>query len=298
MVMRSGIDPKVDYAFQRLFNREQNRPLLLHLLNAVLMPHLVRVTEVQLLNPFSDQDTLDDKLSIVDVKARDQNGRQFHVEMQILAERAFRSRVLFYWAQLHQQQLQEGDPYHVVRPTISICFTNFVLFPDVADHVLAFEVLNRAHQVAFSQDFLLYTLELPKFRLAAEQLRQPLDQWLYFLRHGETLDSTALPSTLDTPEMHRALEELTVLSQNDLERERYLARVKMQRDELSRLHSAREDGLEAGREEGLLKGQWIGAIHTYQSILQKPLTPHERLLALPPADLEQLAQQLKTELAR
>jgi hypothetical protein len=33
-----GIDPKVDYAFKRLFGREQNVALLISLLNAVLQP--------------------------------------------------------------------------------------------------------------------------------------------------------------------------------------------------------------------------------------------------------------------
>jgi len=98
------------------------------------------------------------------------------------------------------------------------------------------------------------------------------------------------------------LEELTVLSQNDLERERYQARVKMQRDQLSRLDSAREDGLEEGEERGLKKGRqegrWIGVIHTYQDLLGRPPTPEEDLLALPEDQLQALAQQLKQELGR
>src|SRR5207249_4214787 len=151
--MRPGIDPKVDYAFKRLFGREPNLPLLRHFLNAALKPppH-AQIAELLLLNPFSEQDALDDKLSIVDVKARDQSGRLFHVEMQVLPERAFRGRVLYYWAGLHQQQLHAGDPYHMLRPTVSICLTDFVLFPEVAEHCLVFELLNRTHQLVFSPD--------------------------------------------------------------------------------------------------------------------------------------------------
>src|SRR5258708_33236246 len=104
--MRPGVDPKVDYAFKRLFGRVKNVPLLRHLLNAILkLPPGSRIIDLELLNPFSEQDALDDKLSIVDVKARDQSGRLFHIEMQLLPERAFRGRVLYYWAALHQQQL-------------------------------------------------------------------------------------------------------------------------------------------------------------------------------------------------
>src|SRR5262249_16007512 len=125
--MRPGIDPKVDYAFKRLFGREPNRPILTHLLNAVLNPPPAHaIAELQLLNPFSEQDAFDDKFLIVDVRARDQSGRSCNIEMQMLPHLFFRNRVLYYWAQLHQQQLSAGDNYHALRPTITVCFTNFV----------------------------------------------------------------------------------------------------------------------------------------------------------------------------
>ena len=63
------------------------------------------VEDIELLNPFNLQESLDDKLSILDIKARDQSGRQFNVEMQMLAHPTFEKRILYYWARLHQQQL-------------------------------------------------------------------------------------------------------------------------------------------------------------------------------------------------
>ncbi len=86
--MVPGIDPKIDYAFKRLFGSEPNQPLLIDLLNAVLQPPPAqRVAALEILNPFNDKEALDDKLSVVDIKARDQSGRQFNVEMQMLALR-------------------------------------------------------------------------------------------------------------------------------------------------------------------------------------------------------------------
>jgi predicted transposase/invertase (TIGR01784 family) len=297
--MVPGIDPKVDYAFKWLFGRERNRALLIALLQAVLqLPPHARIVEVQLLNPFSDKDAFDDKLSIVDLKVRDQHGRQYHVEMQLLPERAFRARALYYWAELHRQQLQEGAPYADLRPTVSICFTDFALFPNVPDYVLKFQLLNRERGLPFSDDLALYTLELPKFRLTAEQLTSPLDTWLYFLRYAEVLDTAALPVALQAPEIQQAMEELIVLSQTDLERERYLARVKVARDELSRLHSAREEGRQEGRQEGLEKGEVIGIVHTCQKLLHQPLTPREELLQQPLEELQQLARRLEQELTK
>lgn len=295
--MRPGIDPKVDYAFKRLFGREQTRALLVHLLNALLKPLPGKaIIDVELLNPFSEQDALDDKLSIVDVKARDQSGRTFHIEMQLPPNGAFRGRVLYCWAKLHQQQLAAGDPYDALRPTISVCFTDFVLFPDTTDYVLAFGLRDAAHGLVFSDQLQLVTVELPKFNRSPDQLADPLEVWLYFLRHAATLDSAALPGLLDTPEIHRAMEELTVLSQNDVERERYEARLKLHRDELSRLHSAHREGLELGIEQGIEKGKWIGMIQTYQRLLKRPLSSEEQLRSSSADELQQLAQQLEQEL--
>src|SRR5207237_6162138 len=147
-------------------------------------------------------------------KARDQSGRQFHIEMQVLPERAFHSRVLYYWADLHRQQLIAGDPYGVLRLTYSICFTDFVLFPEVPDYFLKFELLNRTHPFAFSEDLVVYTLELPKFRQTEQELAGALDAWLFFLRHAAHLESTALPAALQRVTIQRAMEELIMLSQN------------------------------------------------------------------------------------
>src|SRR5437762_11317008 len=97
-----GIDPKVDYAFKHLFGREATRALLIDLVDAVLNPAPGRqITEIELLNPFNPKEKLDDKLSILDIKARDQSGRRLNIEMQMLAYRYYDKRILYYWSKLH-----------------------------------------------------------------------------------------------------------------------------------------------------------------------------------------------------
>src|SRR5207253_1577054 len=125
-----GIDPKVDYAFKHLFGREATRSILINVLDNVLNPaagHQIR--DLELLNPFNPKEALDDKLSILDIKARDQAGRQFNVEMQMVAFRYYEKRILYYGAKLHQQQLHEGQDYLELKPSISISFLDHVLFP-------------------------------------------------------------------------------------------------------------------------------------------------------------------------
>jgi predicted transposase/invertase (TIGR01784 family) len=302
--MRPGIDPKIDYAFKRLFGREQNETLLIHLLNAVLqLPPGEQVASLELLNPFNDKDALDDKLSILDIKARDQRGRQFNVEMQMLPDPHFPKRVVYYLAKLHQSQLHEGDEYKALRPTVSISFVNKVRFPQVPDYHLRFCLLGVARRFAFTDDVAVHILELPKFTKSADQLTDPLDVWLYFLRHAETLDTAALPPALQVPEIQRAMGELIMVTQSDLERERYEARVKWQRDEMSRLSSAREEALAEGRAEGLAEGRAEGRreealkrVHFCERLLRRPPTPTQQLLALPPEELNRLVERLEVDL--
>src|SRR5947209_5013087 len=92
-----GIAPTVDYAFKHLYGRDATRPILMHILDSVLQPgpgHQLR--ELELLNPFNPKEALDDKLSILDIKARDQSGRLFNIEMQLLAQRYYEKRILYY----------------------------------------------------------------------------------------------------------------------------------------------------------------------------------------------------------
>jgi len=49
-----------------------NRDLLIHFLNAILGAELPRpITAVEIQNPYNEKKCLDDKLTVVDVKARD-----------------------------------------------------------------------------------------------------------------------------------------------------------------------------------------------------------------------------------
>jgi predicted transposase/invertase (TIGR01784 family) len=290
-----GIDPKVDYAFKHLFGREATRPILIDVLDNVLSPasdHQIR--DIELLNPFNPKEALDDKLSILDIKARDQAGRQFNVEMQMLAFRYYEKRILYYWAKLHQQQLHEGQDYLEVKPTISISFLDHMLFPHVPDYHLRFQMLETNHRFPFTDDLEFHLLELPKFTKSTEELSSGLDSWLYFLRHAEKIDTAAVPAVLQRqPLVMRALEELNMLAQTDEERERYEARRKAQLDYNTGMKVARMEGRQEGRAEGE-----IGRIHLCERLLNRPLTPTEQLVSRSLEDLIHLADDLQAQVLK
>lgn len=83
--MKHPIDPKVDCVFKALLGTEENKDLLTHFINATLASELQKpVTEVTLQDPHNSRESLSDKLSIVDAKAKDSEGKIFQIEIQIL----------------------------------------------------------------------------------------------------------------------------------------------------------------------------------------------------------------------
>ena len=204
--MVPGIDPKVDIIFKRLFGTEANADLLIDLLNAVLdFPPEHAVTAVEILNPFDEQEALDDKLSILDVKARDSAGRQFNVEMQVAPYDDYPARIVYYLARMHQQQLHEGQPYSALVASYSISFLAHVLFRGTPRWHWRFQLRDvEEPAIVFIDQLAVHVIELPKFKRTATELTTGCDCWSYFLRHGERLDTDHLPALLRTCGLRRS----------------------------------------------------------------------------------------------
>jgi len=82
-----------------------------------------------------------------------------------------------------------------------------------------------------------------------------------------------------------------MLSQDELERERYLDRVKAQRDAASLLQAAH-----FARAEGQEEGQLIGHIQLCQRMLKQPVASKEELLKQSTDELTRLAEELEGQL--
>ena len=73
-----GIKPTVDYAFKRLLGSPEHTAIMVHFINAVL-DGSPPIREVELLNPILGKETASDKLAILDVRARDDQGRWLNI---------------------------------------------------------------------------------------------------------------------------------------------------------------------------------------------------------------------------
>ena len=299
--MPIGIDPKVDFAFKLVFGSPDHTNITTHFLNTVL-PWRDPITEVEILNPIQGKDRSEEKLVVLDVLATDSEGRQFNVEMQTTLPVDLTKRLTYYNCLNLVRQLSEGDGYHRLRPAISICVVNRVLFRESPRYHLSFRLRCDQSEIVFCDDLEFHMLELPKFAVSADRIDQspPMEKWLYFLQHAEHFEPGELAARLGDPAYVDAVGVLEMISRSPEDRQFYDARQKFIHDEEGRLLAARqegrEEGLEKGREEGLEKGALAGKVQLLQQILGEPEQSTETLTSQSIGELSSFLDDLQRRL--
>ena len=220
--MKHRIDPKIDCVFKALLGSEQNRNLLAHFLNAILASDLsAPITEVEILNPYNDKEFLDDKLSVVDVKAKDSEGRLYQIEIQLLTYRHLPERMVYNWCDIVSQQLQSGNDYSLLKPVYSIWLLAENLLSGVDEYAHEYTLRDRQGRNLGNLGG-IHLLELQKF--SAERIETEEQRWLQFFKEGEQLDDTALPDWMNTIEMRQAMNTLKLFSEKERDYHAYQAR--------------------------------------------------------------------------
>jgi predicted transposase/invertase (TIGR01784 family) len=219
--------------------------------------------------------------------------------MQMVPAPSFPGRFLYYWSNTYGNQLKQGAPYDDLRPVISICFLDGILFPESEQCHLRFRLLESTDHFPLTEDLDLHLFQLRHFTKAAEELETDLDLWLYVLNNGKGLDLDNLPDKLRLPEIQEALEAWNMLTQDQINREIYEAREKARRDAedwrsaLQRAEQRVQDSFTQGLAEGL-----IGQIRLCERLLQRTPRSEDELAAMSTEDLRALAQQLEAHLSQ
>jgi predicted transposase/invertase (TIGR01784 family) len=91
--------PKIDFVFKHMFasNDERSEILLKNFLNEVLGLK-EGIKEITYLNPYNNKETQDDKISVLDLKIKDEESREIDIEMQLNNIDNYRKRSLYYWS--------------------------------------------------------------------------------------------------------------------------------------------------------------------------------------------------------
>ena len=244
------INPRVDFAFKKLFGSEENKDLLISLINSMVRER-DQVADLELKNPYSLAAYREGKLSILDIRARDARGRWFNVEMQISEDRNFDKRAIYYWSKMVTEQLAEGMMYKELKKTISMNILNFDFTPVKEEYHTIYRIMNTRTGVDdnLHDMFELHYLELLKFKKDYAEIGTALDRWAVFLSRAYELDRDNLPQTLrEDPHILKAIAAVDRMF-NEEERQIYEIRMQTYADVESRIGSAFDHGKEVGRDE-------------------------------------------------
>jgi predicted transposase/invertase (TIGR01784 family) len=209
-----------------------------------------------LVNPFNPKDFKEDKLSIVDIRARNEDGEWFIIEVQIIMTDYYPQRILYYWARTYQNQLKAAVHYDQLKKVTIISISKDELPIKTKNYVSNFKVVSlEDRQTVFCDDLAIYTIELAKFEAKEEDIKKTIEKWTYFLKNGENLDDENLPKFLEEEEMSLAVNELKKLSMDEKEREIYEARRMSMIDTLTREAYSYRKGIKEGEKLGVEKGK-------------------------------------------
>ena len=227
--MKHCINPFVDFVFKCLLGTEQNLNLLLDFLNNILKP-AHPIESIQLLNPFNERQFSTDKLSIVDIKARDNQGIAYQIEVQVATPNYLKSRMLFTWGGVHSSQLKKGDPFSDIKSTIAIWLIPGTLDKDKDHFHHHYEAVDRTDGKLFNHEFNLHTIELGKWQ-PPDRLH-PAEHWLYFFK--EAAHWTRLPNVLKpNPIMRQAMQTLETISEEEQAYHLYQSRLNYERVQIT-----------------------------------------------------------------
>ncbi len=290
MEFMEKLSPRIDLVFKKLFGVEENKDLLISLINSIVSEE-DQVVDVTILNPYNAQNFKQDKLSILDIKAQGIDGKRFNIEIQISDEADYDKRALYYWAKLYTEQLKVAQDYSTLSKAIGIHILNFTSIPQAKNYHNVFHITEKDNGFAYFKDLELHTIELNKFTNDANEelkdivakTKSALDMWAAFLTRHDLLKADRLPKELDNDSLKKALTVLNVMNFNDEERELYEDHLKWLRIEANTLkkaeNKAREEGLAEGKAERdieiakkmLIKGKDIAEIVEFTDLTKEQI---------------------------
>ncbi len=197
-------DIKNDVAFRKIFGNEKKTKILISFLNAILrLKESRKIKSVTIANPYQFPRVVGEKASIIDVRAIDEKGQQFVVEMQVADVDGFDKRVQYYTCRDYSMQIDRGEKYPLLKPYFVgiLDFDYFESESYLSHHIL----LNRETYEHKLKDIQFTFIELNKFNLKVDSLSTLIEKWVFFIKNAEDLD--VIPDNVDDEGLREAYKD-------------------------------------------------------------------------------------------
>ena len=247
------LDPKVDLTFKKVFGEHEE--LVMSLLNALLpLDEDQRIEHVEYLPSELVPENPVMKNSIVDVRCKDNRGRQFIVEMQMEWTTFFRQRVLFNASKAYVRQLGKSRKYNLLQPVYSLSLVNEVFEPKMEEFYHCYRMVHEEHTDKVIDGLSLVFVELPKFKPQTVMEKRMAVLWLRFLTEIDE-DTREVPQELlEDPEVSQALDIVEESAYDEVEMyqyDKFWDAIRVEQAFVDEAEIRYGIGREEGREEGI-----------------------------------------------
>jgi len=169
-----------DYLFRALLQR--NNRVLKGFICSLLHLDDREVEKVTITNPIELGETIDSKTFFLDVRVLMNDHTYINLEMQVVNEYDWVERSLCYLCRSFDN-LERGQNYCEVKPSIQVGLLNFTLFPEHPEFYSTYQLLNIKNHMLYSDKLRLSVLDLTRTDLATEEDRSyHIDYWASLFR--------------------------------------------------------------------------------------------------------------------
>ena len=194
---------------------------------------------------------LDDKVGILDIKAKIDNEINCDIELQVVDRKNIEKRILFYWSKMYNMSIKSGKDYNTLEKGIVILISDYELdvLKEIEKYITKWNIREEEYQKIILTDVMeIYIIELPKFEKYKEKTDNKLNSWVKFIENPEVVDMK------ENKEVGKAKKVLEEISQD--EHERYLAELRQKyiMDQKAIEGAGFDKGLKAGIEQGIQQG--------------------------------------------
>ena len=285
-----------DFIFKKIFAQDENNSELIDLLEAILD---IKIEKVEVKNPELPKNAMDEKASILDIKAYVNDDTIIDIELQVKNEYNITERSILYLSKLVAGQMEVGEDYIKLKKSVSIVILLFNYFETNTYHNVAHMKFEKTKEEKYVEmgykeeqevaipKLEMHFIELPKFIMKNGGTKTKLEQWLWLISGREDKIKMAEKGNV---QLKKASEKLDKMNLTESERELYEAR------EMGLF--LQKIGLANAEEHGYQEGQKDGINRNKKEILRKLLMKNSsdkdimELLEVSKEELEKMKQEL------
>ena len=247
------MSPTNDYIFHRIFGHVGNEEITKGLIGTIINQDIknIKIDET----PITEQNIRDDKIGILDIKARLDDDILCDVEMQVAKKDSIEKRIMFYWSKLYSAEIHKGEDFDVLHKTIVILIANFELdkLKEIPKFHTKWQIREEEYgKIVLTDTLEIHIIELPKL---IQQLKvnkgikkDKIVLWLLFILNPENVGDEYMNENED---LKLAKEELERIKQDEKDQRLAELRMKYILDQ----NSIRKYGFKEGLKKGLEKSE-------------------------------------------